>query len=166
MRLTALCQHRKPAVGLFQVVAQLFWRHMPADAKVLLDGQFGEDASPFEHLLDSQCRDLAGGHVIDGLSVELHRALGDFTVMHVEQAGHRAQQRGLARSIGAEQRDDLAFRHSQADSAEHLDHVVVDDLQIVHRQNRGSSTHTGMHNGSPLLEPVANDDFTLIWARG
>ena len=40
--------------------------------------------------------------------------------------------RRLPGAVGAEQRDDLAFGDRDRQAAQHEDHVVVDDLQVLH----------------------------------
>ena len=47
------------------------------------------------------------------------------------QARHRGQQRRLPRSVGAEQRDDLAGADVEVDAEQHL-HAVVVDVEVAH----------------------------------
>src|SRR5205814_4375872 len=51
------------------------------------------------------------------------------------------QRGGLAGSVGAEQRDDLALLHFQRHALQDQDDVVVDDLDIVDRQIRARGDH-------------------------
>ena len=53
------------------------------------------------------------------LALEAHLA-----AFRIEHAGDRAQDRGLAGAVGAEDGDDLALRHLQADAADRLDRTV------------------------------------------
>jgi len=59
--------------------------------------------------------------------------------VHPEQAGDRAQERRLARAVGAEQRDDLTVRDGQRDTAQNEDDVLVDDLGVADSENRSGS---------------------------
>src|SRR3712207_8142104 len=49
------------------------------------------------------------------------RALRHLAAVDVEQPGDRAQQRRLPGAVRAEQRDDRALRHVEADAAQHED---------------------------------------------
>ena len=53
-----------------------------------------------------------------------------------EQIRDRLQRRALARTVGAEQRDDRPLGNLQRHAFQHEDHVVVDDLDVVDRQVR------------------------------
>jgi hypothetical protein len=64
--------------------------------------------------------------------LEFNCALGDFTALGLEQVGDSLQRCRLARSIGAEQRDDAASRHIERHALEHQDHVIVDHLNVLH----------------------------------
>jgi hypothetical protein len=66
---------------------------------------------------------------------KLDRPFGDLAPLGLEQVGDRLQRRRLAGAVGAEQGDDLAFRHRQRDPFEHQDHMVVDHLDVVHRKD-------------------------------
>ena len=77
-----------------------------------------------------------GVRLVDALAVELDRALRHLAALGVEQVGDRLQRRRLARAIRAQQRDDAAARHGERHALQHQDHVVVDDLDIVDRQDR------------------------------
>jgi hypothetical protein len=58
---------------------------------------------------------LAGGHVRDVFPVEMNPAAARLGIL---QPGHDAQERGLARTRGTEQGDELAARHMQIDAVE------------------------------------------------
>ena len=68
-------------------------------------------------------------------AVEHDRALGDLAALGVQQVGDRLQRRGLAGAVGAEQRDDAAPRHVERHALQHEDDVVVDDLDVVERED-------------------------------
>ena len=58
-----------------------------------------------------------------------------------QQPGDRAQRRGLAGAVRAEQRDDLALLHGEADALERLDRAVLDgdvvELEQAHAVSSG-----------------------------
>ncbi|GAA2673605.1 hypothetical protein GCM10010412_054150 [Nonomuraea recticatena] len=70
--------------------------------------------------------------------------------MHVEQARQGAQESGLARAVGAEQRDDRAGRHGETDAAQHEHHIVVHDLEIANLKQAGL-----LGGDPPMRERVA-----------
>ena len=53
-----------------------------------------------------------------------------------EQAAHRPEERRLAGAVGAEEGDDAASGHVEADAPEDEDDVAVDDLDVAHAQER------------------------------
>src|SRR5215216_6651819 len=57
---------------------------------------------------DAAPADLVRHPVFDPLALERDAAVGDARIVDAEEAGYRAQRRGLAGPIGAEQGDDLA----------------------------------------------------------
>ena len=79
----------------------------------------------------------------DGLSWSMRRAavedlaLGDVAALGAQQVGDRLEGGGLARAVGAEQRHDLAVLHLERDALQHQDHVVVDHLDVLQREDRG-----------------------------
>jgi hypothetical protein len=68
---------------------------------------------------------------VDAVPVEGHLAFGDLALVDVEEAGDGPEQRGLARPVGAQQGDDLAFGHVEGHTPEHEDDVVVHDLEVA-----------------------------------
>ena len=84
------------------------------------------------HDLDAAApHELVRREVLDLGPVEYDRALGDVAALGVQQIGDRLERRGLAGTIGAEQRDDPAFRHLERHALEHQDDVIVDHLDVV-----------------------------------
>jgi hypothetical protein len=81
--------------------------------------------------------------VVDRIAVQGDPAAGDLAVVHVEQAGQRAQQGRLARSVRAEQGDDPPFRNPQAHAAQHQHHVVVDHLKVVRLEHQAPPGDVG-----------------------
>src|SRR5215510_6501475 len=59
------------------------------------------------HQHDAAARDLMRRPVVDPLALERDRSFGHARVVDAEKARDRAQRRGLARAIGAEDRNDL-----------------------------------------------------------
>ena len=113
---------------------------MAADAQVLFHCELGEDLAAFHDLLDSEAHDLGGAPVVNSFAVEGDLALGDLAVVHVEKSADGAQQGGLASAVRAQQRDDLALGDLEADTAQHQDHVVVDDLEVLYGQQTPPSS--------------------------
>ena len=70
------------------------------------------------------------------VAVEHDLAARDLAVLGLEQAGDRLQRRRLAGAIGAEQRDDRALGHVEAEAAQDEDDVVIDDLDVAHGEER------------------------------
>ena len=60
--------------------------------------------------------------------------VGDGAAVRLYQAGDGAQRGGLARAVGADQGDDLAVGHLQADAAQRLD-AAVGYAQILNLQH-------------------------------
>src|SRR3546814_4870215 len=77
----------------------------------------------------------SGGQRIDAGAIQLDRALGDLATLRAQQVGDRLQGGGLARTVGAQQGDDTAARDLQRNPFQHQDDVVVDHLDVVHRED-------------------------------
>jgi hypothetical protein len=56
--------------------------------------------------------------------------------VQAEQAGQGPQGRGLAGAVGAEEGDDGAVGHREADPLEDQQDVVVDDFQVLDGEHR------------------------------
>ena len=68
-------------------------------------------------------------------AIEKDLALCHFAAFGTEQVRNRFQRGRLARSIRAEKRHDPAFGNRQRHALQHQDHVVINDLDIVDRQD-------------------------------
>jgi hypothetical protein len=68
-----------------------------------------------------------------------------------QQAGDRAKERGLARAVGPEQRDDRAGRHGH-EPAQDQRHIVVDDLQSRSALSRRRRPQDVLTQGRPVLD--------------
>ena len=77
---------------------------------------------------------LSGSMPLMLFAGEADVAARDRAVLGLQQAGDRFERGRFAGAIGAEQGDDLAFRHLEAEAAQHQDDVVVDDLDVVDRE--------------------------------
>ena len=108
-----------------------------AEPQVLQRGHVGDDAAALHHLKDAAADDLVGIDAVDALAVEEDFAARHFAVLGLEQAGDRFQRRRFAGAIGAEQRHDRSLRHVEAQAAQHQDHVVIDHLDVAHREEGG-----------------------------
>ena len=82
------------------------WRVKRAGTEVLLDGQLTEDPATLHHLREPRRTIGAGIGPLDTGAVELHGARGDTApVVHAQEPRARAEQRRLAGTVRAEQRD-------------------------------------------------------------
>jgi hypothetical protein len=85
-----------------------------AELEVLLGGQLEKGAAPVGHVGDAAARDLLGLASVDAARAERDLAL------HAHHAADRAQRRGLAGAIGAEDGGDAAFVDREVDAVQHL----------------------------------------------
>jgi hypothetical protein len=69
------------------------------------------------------------------------------TVLH--EPGRSGLERGaLARAVGSQERHDASGGHLERDSSKADDDTVVDDLDILEREERGlQSCHGGLRSG-------------------
>jgi hypothetical protein len=107
-----------------------------ADDQVFLDRQVLEDAAALEHLDDAALDDVVRQQAVDAPAVELDIALGDLAALGLQQARDRLQRRRLAGAVGAEEGGDPPLLGHQRDAAQHQDHAVIDDFDIVDGQHR------------------------------
>ena len=83
-----------------------------------------------------RARDLVRQPVLDALALEDDRAFGDAGVVDAEEARDRAQRRGLAGAVGAEQRDDLPVLDRKRDALHRGDGALIDHLELFDGQQR------------------------------
>ena len=76
--------------------------------QILRHGEIGKHLVALGHQHDAEPRDLVRRPVLDPRALERDGAFGDARVVDAEEAGDRAQRRGLAGAVVAEQRHDLA----------------------------------------------------------
>ncbi len=96
----------------------------------------GEAVPALHHLDQPAADDIAGVGAVDARAVEGDRALCHLAALGPQQIGDRLEAGRLAGAVGAQQCDDAALWHRERDTFQHQDHVVVDDLDIVDREQR------------------------------
>jgi len=146
-----LPEPREVVVDALERRRELAARHAArerAGQQVLLDRQVLEAMAPFHHLADAHAHELVGREPVDAMAAEVDRALRHLAALGLEQVRDRLERRALAGAVGAEQRDDRALGHLERDALQHQDHVVVDHLDVVHREvtldgGRGRGGHRG-----------------------
>ncbi len=135
--MAALLEAREVGVDLLQVLAQANAKRaarVAAGEQVLLDREVLEAVAAFHHLADAALHECRRIEAVDALALVQDLAFGDVATLGAQQVGDRLQRGGLAGAVGAEQRDDLTLLHLERHAAQHEDHVVVDHLDVLHRQ--------------------------------
>ena len=87
------------------------------------------------HLHHATLHKVGRRQVLDALTAQLNRALGDLAPLTTQQVGNRPQGRGLARAIATQNGHDFALRHVQGNPLQHQDDVVVNDLDAIDVEN-------------------------------
>src|SRR5207302_2597494 len=90
-----------------------------------------EPPPSLQHLHDPPADDRLRGQPVDAGAGVGDRSVPDAPVLGPEQPRDRPEGRGLAGAVRAEERDDPAARNAERHALEDLDHVMVDDLDIV-----------------------------------
>src|SRR5438093_160822 len=127
-----------------------------AGEEVLLDREVLEDVPALHHLDDSTLDDLGRVLPVDRQCLELDRALRHVTALGPEQPGDRLQGRALPGAVGPEEGDDAPLGDAERHPFQHEDHVVVDHLDVVDRQQRPDGPAHGAHDPLVLLAAVAH----------
>ena len=83
--------------------------------QILFDTKVGKYPSPLGHIADAERRDAIGRPIGCRMAENAHRA-----VARMRETHQAAQRRRLAGAIAAEQRDDLAFAHVEADAMQDM----------------------------------------------
>jgi hypothetical protein len=109
---------------------------MRARLEVLLDGHLGEDPPALHDLRDAALHHVGRVRAGQVALRDVDAALGDLAAVGDEQARDRPQQRGLAGPVRAEQRHDRTVGNLQGQAPQDQHHVVVDNLEVVDRQDR------------------------------
>ena len=85
----------------------------------------GEDAAVFRDVADAAAGDAVRRLAEEGLAAER-----DLAAAGLEQTGDGAQERGLARAVGADDADELAFGHVERDALQRA-HGAVGDGKVA-----------------------------------
>src|SRR6185503_5113417 len=101
-----------------------------AEPEVLLDGEPQERAAALRHVADAEPDDVLGGAAVDALAAE-----PDLAARADAHVADRAQRRGLAGAVGAEQRDHAALVDLEVDAVQHLAGAIrrIDAVQLEQR---------------------------------
>src|SRR5215467_4076583 len=104
-----------------------------ADLQVLAHRERREDAAALRHQAHPAARDLVGGQMRDVLAAQPNA-----TAPGWREADDRADERGLADAVAAEDRDDLTALDAQGDTLQDVALAVVgvDVLDVKHRRCR------------------------------
>src|SRR5258707_2182829 len=116
-----LGEDREVPVDLLVVLteARLLPSGVGAEPQILLDGQIHERAAPLGGVRDPEAHDVLGGLAVDSLAIEAHLTAG------LHHSTHRPERRGLAGSVGAEDRGNSAALHRERESVEDLGPAVL-----------------------------------------
>src|SRR4051794_18556505 len=134
-----------------------------AELEVFQRGHIGDDAPAFHYLEDAAADDLVGIDAVDALALEQDLAARDFAVLGLEQPGDRLQRRRFAGAIGAEQRHDRALGHVEAETAQHQDDIVIDDLDVAHGKERRG--YDGWGGASCCFVDFGHASYSAVVAR-
>src|SRR5262249_15344231 len=104
-------------------------RDRGAYLEILAYGHAGKDLPPLLHLRDAEVADAMTGRAEDAHAFELDRAPRG---MH---ARDRADERGLARAVGAHDGHDLPRAHLERDAIERLG-IAVEEIESTDRQHQ------------------------------
>jgi hypothetical protein len=111
-----------------------------AEQQVVFHRHLAEQLAPLGHQRHAARHHGLHAGARDALAVQRQLAVGR------QQAHRRAQQRGLAGAVGADDRDDLALFHMQAHAVHRLDGAVGDAEvfqlkdRVAHRASSSSSS--------------------------
>src|SRR5882757_11183498 len=102
-----------------------------AELEVFLHRHGGEGAAALRHMRDAEPHDVFGGAVAERRALEFDRAGG------AHHVADRAQRRGLAGAVSAEQRGQAALVESEAEAVKRLHLTVISSevLDVEHRRH-------------------------------
>ncbi|MCY1295639.1 hypothetical protein D9M70_449870 [compost metagenome] len=142
---TSLLEAGKPGVDTLQLGFQRGPRHLAREGpgqQVFLHRQVREAVPPLEHLHQA-IGDQPMRHAAPDVRAPVENPpLHDLAALGANQAGDRFEGGALARAVGAEQRDDLAFRHLQGHPAHGENRLLVQHFDVFDLKD-----HVGLHNG-------------------
>jgi hypothetical protein len=95
-----------------------------------------EAVAALHHLDAAALHQIVRRQPVDALALELDAALGDIAAFGAHQVGDRFQRGRLAGAVGPQQRDDAALRDLERHALQHQDDVIVDDLDVLYREDR------------------------------
>src|SRR5690606_35085418 len=146
-------EHREEVVHLLHVGQNLVvLTGVGTESKIVFDTHGTKHHAPLRALADSADDALIRPQPADILPLELNGAGG-----HGLNAGHRAQEGGLARAVGADQGDNFAPANVQADALERLD-SPVGAFHAGNAQQRRGVRH-GLRGGGRVMSR-----FDHAWA--
>ncbi len=128
-----------------------------AGQEVLLHRQVLEDVAALHHL-DDAAPDHLGGVLAGGSRRRRNSmlALGHLAPLGPQQPRDGLERGGLARAVGPEEGDDALLGNLERHALQHEDHVVVDHLDVVDRQQRvRGDAHTVARPTSPSSSPAS-----------
>ena len=101
------------------------------DPDIVIHCQMLEHPSAFRHhdgpLLYHVCPQL----ISNVFTPKFYISVLDKAVLRFQQAADGAQRRRFSGSVGSQQGNNAAFGHTQANAAQHLNNIIVDDFDIV-----------------------------------
>ena len=103
------------------------------EAEVLADGQLGKDLPAFGHVADARAEHAMGRRARDVAPGEPHAAASRRREPH-----DRAERRGLARAVAADQHGDRAALHREREVVEHVALAVV-GVEVLDLEQRRHS---------------------------
>src|SRR5262245_27033933 len=95
-----------------------------------------EAVSAFHDLDAPPTDELVRCKPVDPLAPVFDGALGDIAALCSQQVGYGLEGRRLAGTIRPQKSGDAALRDFERDALQYQDDVVIDDLDIVHREHR------------------------------
>src|SRR5436190_4260970 len=104
--------------------------------QVFLDCKVLEAMPAFHHLADAALHQRRRIEPVDTVALMEDLALGDVAALGAQQVGDCLERGRLACAVGAEQRHDGSFLDVERHAPQDEDHVVIDDLDVLDREQR------------------------------
>ncbi len=124
----ALAQPREPGVNRLEILCDLLLvpAGICAHVEILSHGHLGEDLAPLGNMGHAEAHNFKGVHGLKTLTVEQNVAAA-----RALEPGDGVQNGGLSRAVCADERDDLAVAHLEADVVYGV-YRAVGDIQIFY----------------------------------